>query len=64
MKSKEGKVERTVRGVKPIQSWLQHHLNSVHVYCRLVRVMPKGLAKTVVLSWEKTAIYRLMYAGI
>ncbi|UCG12840.1 MAG: hypothetical protein JSU72_20630, partial [Deltaproteobacteria bacterium] len=61
MKLKGRKIEKTARRVKVIQSWLQHHFNSVHVYCRLVRVMPKGLAKTVVLSWERTAIYRLMY---
>jgi hypothetical protein len=64
MNPKERKVERTVRGVKVALSWLQHHLNSVHVYCRLVRVMPKGLAKRVVLSWEKTAIYRFMYVSL
>ena len=34
MNPKERKVERKVRGVKVVQSWLQHHLNSVHVYCR------------------------------
>ena len=64
MTQKERKVERTVKGVKVVQSWLQHHLNSVHVYCRLVRVMSKGQAKRVVLYWENTTIYRFMYASI
>ena len=63
MNPKEGKVERMVRGVKVVQSWLQHNLNSVHVYCRLMRVMPRGVAKKTALCWEKTAIYRLMYGS-
>ena len=63
MKSKEKEVERKPRRVKPIQSWLQHHLNSVHVYCRLVRIMPRMLARKIVVYWEKTAIYELIYAS-
>ena len=63
MNSKEGKIERMVGGVKVLQSWLQHHLNSFHVYCKLVRVMPRGVAKKTALCWERTAVYRLMYGS-
>jgi hypothetical protein len=45
-----------------IRNWLHHNLNSLHVYCRLVRVMPRRMAREIVLHWEKTAIYGLMYA--
>ena len=64
MSPKERKADRTVRVVRTVQSWLQHHLNSVHIYCRLVRVMPRGVAKTVASCWERTAIYRLIYDSI
>ena len=47
-----------------MRDWLQHNLNSLHIYCRLVRIMPRSLARKIVLYWEKTAIYGLIYARI
>ena len=47
-----------------MRNWLQHNLNCLHVYCRLVRIMPRWLARKIVLYWEKTAIYGLIYAGM
>ncbi len=49
-------------GVRGIRGCLQHHLNGPHVYCRLVRVLPRRLARKVALHWERTAIYGLLYA--
>jgi len=53
---------KTTRGVWSMRNWLHHNLNSLHIYCRLVRVMPGSLAMAIVLHWEKTAVYGLMYA--
>ena len=52
-----------MRAIGEIWSWVQHHFNSVHIYCRLVRVMPRSLGKKLVLCWEQTAIYGLMYTS-
>ena len=51
-----------MRGAGEMRNWLQHNLNSLHIYCRLVRIMPRWLARKVRLYWEKTAIYELIYA--
>lgn len=48
---------------KATRDWLHHHLNSLHVYCRLVRFMPKNKARKMVGQWEASTIYRLMYAA-
>jgi hypothetical protein len=54
------KREKEVRGMR---NWLQHNFNSMHIYCRLVRVMPKATARSVASWWEKRSLYRLMYQG-
>jgi hypothetical protein len=53
---------KTIKGVGEMRDWLHYTLNSLHIYCRLVRVMPGWLARKIVMQWEKTAIYGLMYA--
>lgn len=40
---------------------LQHHLNSIHVYCRLRRFLPPGTAIRISRAWERIVhpiIYR------
>jgi len=54
---------KMMRAVGEMRSWVQHHFNSVHIYCRLVRIIPRSPAKKIVLCWEKTAIYSLMYTS-
>ena len=54
---------KTMNTMGETQSWIQHHFNSVHVYCRLVRIMPRSLAKNIALWWEETAIYHAMYTS-
>ena len=61
---KTRKEVRTIRTAGEMQNWLQHNFNSLHIYCRLVRIMPRSLARKIVLYWEKTAIYGLIYARI
>jgi len=53
---------RKIKATGDMRNWLHHNLNSLHIYCRLVRVMPGWLARRIVLHWERTAIYGLMYA--
>jgi hypothetical protein len=53
---------KITRGGWSMRNWLHHNLNSLHIYCRLVRVMPGWLARKIVMHWEKTPIYGLMYA--
>jgi hypothetical protein len=55
---------KTMRQAGHMRNWLHHNLNSLHVYCRLVNIMPRWLAREIVLHWEKTAIYGHMYARI
>jgi hypothetical protein len=47
--------------VREMRNWVQHNFNSMHIYCRLVRVMPKGTARTVAMWWENRSLYRFMY---
>jgi hypothetical protein len=61
---KTRKEVKATRGAGEMRNWLHHNLNSLHIYCRLVRVMPRWLARKTALQWEKTAIYALMYADI
>ena len=60
---KTSKEVKTITGVGEMRNWLHHNLNSLHIYCRLVRIMPRCVARRIVLHWEKTAIYWLMYAS-
>jgi hypothetical protein len=53
---------KTMRKAGHMRNWLHHNLNSLHIYCKLVRIMPGWLARKIVLSWEKTAVYTLLYA--
>ena len=62
--SKGKKEKYTMKGMKEAHNWLQHHFNSLHIYCRLVKVMPERLAKKIALYWETTAIYRYIYSSI
>ena len=55
---------RKIKGVGGMRNWLHHNLNSLHIYCRLVRFMPRWFATKIVLHWEKTAIYSVIYNGI
>jgi hypothetical protein len=64
MNSRKTKKEvKETKGVCEMRNWLHHHLNSLHIYCRLVRIMPRWLARKIVLHWENTAIYGLMYSS-
>ena len=53
-----------MRGAGEMRNWLQHHLNSLHICCRLLRIVPRWLARKIIVYWEKTAIYELIYASI
>jgi hypothetical protein len=59
---KRKKEVKEMKGVGEIRNGLHHHLNSLHVYCRLVRIMPRWMARKIVLYWENSAIYGQMYA--
>jgi hypothetical protein len=61
MNPKETRKE--MKGMPEVRNWLHHHLNSLHIYCRLVRVMPGWLARKIVLYWESTAIYGVLYTS-
>lgn len=45
-----------------MRSIFQHHLNGMHVYCRLVEMgFPKGKARKLAMKWEvitKKVLYR------
>jgi len=56
------KEAQTMRAAGHMKNWLHHNLNSLHIYCRLVKIMPRRVAREIVLHWEKTTIYGLMYA--
>lgn len=58
------KEEGRMKGMKDVRDGLHHHLNSLHVYCRLVRIMPERLARKVASRWEKSTIYILLYRTI
>ncbi len=58
------KEEKRTTGIKELRNVLHHHLNSLHVYCRLVRFMPREMATKVSVYWENTAVYRLMYISL
>jgi len=44
-----------------VRDVLNHYLNGLHVYCRLVRIMPKKYARSIISFWEKTRLYARMY---
>ena len=54
---------KRMKGVGDMRNCLHHNLNSLHIYCRLVKIMPKWLARKIVLYWERTAIYGLIYSS-
>lgn len=41
---------------------LQHHFNSLHVFCRLCSITSRQRARTLAQSWASTRIYRRIYA--
>jgi len=43
-----------------MKSWIQHHLNPTHIYCRLVGLIGKSLAKKVSIKYE-TLVWELLY---
>jgi hypothetical protein len=40
---------------------IHHYLNGLHLYCRLVKVVPKKYARVIILFWERTKLYARMY---
>jgi hypothetical protein len=45
-----------------IKAILQHNLNSLHVYCRLVRVgVARGQARYLAAKIEKFNLYKVLY---
>jgi len=36
-----------------ISMWLQHHLNALHVQCRLSKIMPRNWAKVLSRRYER-----------
>jgi hypothetical protein len=64
MISNKPQQEKRTMGIRKLRNVLHHHLNSLHVYCRLVRFMSRAMAKKVVVYWENTAVYRLMYISL
>jgi len=60
---KEDERQKQKKGVAEMRPWLHHHFNSLHVYCKLVRIVPPSLARRMVLYWEGTSIYGVMYGS-
>jgi len=48
--------------MKPIRSFLQHELNSMHLFCKLRRLMGKRPAMAIAKAWESCLLYRFIYA--
>ena len=46
---------------KRYRSWFQHHMNSVHVYCRLARITSRSQARHIAKLWEFSWIYSALY---
>lgn len=44
-----------------MRSWLQHHCNTLHVYCRLYRVFGRRRARAIAIWWSRTNTYRALY---
>ena len=45
-----------------IKAILQHNLNSLHIYCRLVHFgMDRGQARYLVAKIEKLNLYKMLY---
>ncbi len=57
---KTGKRKKLVKIMKPIEK-IKHHVNSLHVYCRLCSIMDKSTAMKIIKLYEKIPIYRLLY---
>ena len=36
-----------------MRHWLQHHLNALHVYCRLCAVLPPGCSRILAKGVER-----------
>lgn len=46
--------------MKPIEK-IRHHINALHIYCKLCLIMDKHTAIKITKLYEKTPIYRLFY---
>jgi hypothetical protein len=52
------------QGAEAMRARLQHYLNSMHVYCRLVRYVSKARARLWAQSWETVWLYKhVIYAA-
>jgi hypothetical protein len=47
--------------MKTLRAFLQHHLNTLHVYCRLSRIVIRQRAPHWARIWEGCTIYRVLY---
>jgi hypothetical protein len=45
-----------------MRDFSHHNLNALHIYCRLVKILPKRQAWGIISFWERTRLYALMYA--
>jgi hypothetical protein len=51
-----------IREMTKIRAILQHNLNSLHIYCRLVHFgMDRGQARYLVAKIEKLNLYKMLY---
>lgn len=37
-----------------MKAYLQHHLNVLHIYCRLAPLLGRRLARNIAATWERT----------
>lgn len=44
-----------------IRAFLQHHLNAMHIYCRLNSIVGRERARRWACAWEGCLAYRLIY---
>lgn len=47
--------------MKKIRSFLQHRMNSLHVFCRLCPLLGRPMAEAVSKAWERCLLYRVVY---
>jgi len=44
-----------------VRQWMERNLNGLHVYCRLMGYMPKNLARSVAMTWERI-VHPVLYS--
>lgn len=47
-----------------MKTLLQHHFNTLHVYCRLCSIMGRHQARTIATWWGRTLVYRHIYREV